>query len=149
LVEQFAKMALSLADEAAVMANGRIVRTGPPGDMEDELVESYLGDSRATRARPARPPKPAPDAPVIRPVEKGADPAASHQTTAEATTGNGITGPASSLPSSTEPPTESRSEPRIESRGVRNGRHSGAQAMESSLWLKPFDDGSDLSWPRG
>jgi branched-chain amino acid transport system ATP-binding protein len=43
LVEQFAKMALALAQEAAIMVNGRIARRGSPSEMESELVRSYLG----------------------------------------------------------------------------------------------------------
>ncbi len=45
LVEQFAKTALELADEAAIMVNGRIVRRGSPAEMEPELLRSYMGEA--------------------------------------------------------------------------------------------------------
>ncbi|MGH9029177.1 MAG: ATP-binding cassette domain-containing protein [Acidimicrobiales bacterium] len=45
LVEQFAKMALGLAQEAAILVNGQIVRSGSPAEIEPELVRSYMGES--------------------------------------------------------------------------------------------------------
>jgi branched-chain amino acid transport system ATP-binding protein len=44
LVEQFAKMALAMADYAAVMANGRIISFGEAAEVDD-IAESYLGAS--------------------------------------------------------------------------------------------------------
>jgi branched-chain amino acid transport system ATP-binding protein len=43
LVEQFATMALSVADYAAVMVQGRIRSVGQPHDVEDELQNAYFG----------------------------------------------------------------------------------------------------------
>jgi branched-chain amino acid transport system ATP-binding protein len=43
LVEQFAKMALEVADYAAVMRLGRIEAAGRPADVSDALAEVYLG----------------------------------------------------------------------------------------------------------
>jgi ABC-type branched-subunit amino acid transport system ATPase component len=45
LVEQFAQTALALADHAAVMVNGRIVRSGTPEDVGDHLLSAYMGDA--------------------------------------------------------------------------------------------------------
>jgi branched-chain amino acid transport system ATP-binding protein len=44
LVEQFAEMAMSLADYAAVMIQGRIVAFGEPADLDD-MAGAYLGAS--------------------------------------------------------------------------------------------------------
>ncbi|MBI2168040.1 MAG: ABC transporter ATP-binding protein [Actinobacteria bacterium] len=43
LVEQFAHIALSVADYAAVMTHGRIQAVGQPADVEAELSGAYLG----------------------------------------------------------------------------------------------------------
>ena len=43
VVEQFAKMALSVADYAAIMIQGRIRRVGEPGDIVEELESAYFG----------------------------------------------------------------------------------------------------------
>jgi branched-chain amino acid transport system ATP-binding protein len=43
LVEQFATLVLPIADTVAVMNAGRIRWSGPPGDVEAVLAESYLG----------------------------------------------------------------------------------------------------------
>ena len=43
VVEQFAKMALSVADYAAIMIQGRIRRIGEPGDIVEELESAYFG----------------------------------------------------------------------------------------------------------
>ena len=43
LVEQFAAMALSVADYAAVMVQGRIRTVGEPKDVEHELHSAYFG----------------------------------------------------------------------------------------------------------
>jgi branched-chain amino acid transport system ATP-binding protein len=43
LVEQFATMALSVADYAAVMVQGRIRTVGQPSDVEAELQSAYFG----------------------------------------------------------------------------------------------------------
>ena len=44
LVEQFAEMAMSLADYAAVMIQGRVVAFGEPADLDD-MAGAYLGAS--------------------------------------------------------------------------------------------------------
>ncbi len=43
LVEQFAQTALAIADQAAVMVNGRLVRTGSPAEVGDNLMSAYMG----------------------------------------------------------------------------------------------------------
>jgi ABC-type glutathione transport system ATPase component len=43
MVEQFARTALTVADSAMVMANGRIVQTGAARDVEAVLHSAYLG----------------------------------------------------------------------------------------------------------
>jgi branched-chain amino acid transport system ATP-binding protein len=43
VVEQFAKVVLGVADEAAIMAHGRIAVTGEPDQLGAELSEVYLG----------------------------------------------------------------------------------------------------------
>ncbi|MFN2543861.1 MAG: ABC transporter ATP-binding protein, partial [Actinomycetota bacterium] len=43
LVEQFATMALAVADYAAVMVQGRIRTVGQPHDVEEELQNAYFG----------------------------------------------------------------------------------------------------------
>ena len=43
LVEQFARIVMDVADEAAVMVQGRIVESGRPRDLEATLSQAYLG----------------------------------------------------------------------------------------------------------
>ena len=43
LVEQFARIVMDVADDAAVMVQGRIVETGKPRDLEASLSQAYLG----------------------------------------------------------------------------------------------------------
>jgi branched-chain amino acid transport system ATP-binding protein len=43
LVEQFAQTALTIADQVAVMVNGRIVRAGSPDEVGDDLMSTYMG----------------------------------------------------------------------------------------------------------
>jgi branched-chain amino acid transport system ATP-binding protein len=43
IVEQSARTALSVADQAAVMAAGRLVLTGTPAEVADSVFEVYLG----------------------------------------------------------------------------------------------------------
>jgi branched-chain amino acid transport system ATP-binding protein len=43
VVEQFARTVLGVADYAAIMLHGRVVRVGPPSDVESELSRAYLG----------------------------------------------------------------------------------------------------------
>jgi branched-chain amino acid transport system ATP-binding protein len=43
LVEQFARLALEVADHAAILASGRVVASGTPADLEGSLTEHYLG----------------------------------------------------------------------------------------------------------
>ena len=47
VVEQFARMALNVADLAAVMVQGRIVRSGRPVEIEKDLHSAYLGGTGA------------------------------------------------------------------------------------------------------
>ena len=43
IVEQFAHEILGLADRAGIMLHGRLVHTGPPATIADELSDAYLG----------------------------------------------------------------------------------------------------------
>ncbi len=43
VVEQFARTVLGVADEAALMTQGRVARVGRPDELADELSEAYLG----------------------------------------------------------------------------------------------------------
>jgi branched-chain amino acid transport system ATP-binding protein len=43
MVEQFVQTALSIADEAAIMVNGELVKQGSPADIHSEVVGAYLG----------------------------------------------------------------------------------------------------------
>jgi branched-chain amino acid transport system ATP-binding protein len=43
VVEQFARTVLGIADLAAIMLQGRIVRVGAPPELENELSAAYLG----------------------------------------------------------------------------------------------------------
>jgi branched-chain amino acid transport system ATP-binding protein len=43
VVEQFARTALAIADAAAIMVQGRIVRSGKPEDVTDDVSAAYLG----------------------------------------------------------------------------------------------------------
>ena len=43
IIEQYAQMALSVADYAAVMGQGRIKVFGEPGEVAEELQSAYLG----------------------------------------------------------------------------------------------------------
>jgi ABC-type branched-subunit amino acid transport system ATPase component len=43
LVEQFAQTALTVADQVAVMVNGRIVRSGTPAEVGENLMNAYMG----------------------------------------------------------------------------------------------------------
>jgi len=45
LVEQFAQTALTVADHVAVMVNGRIVRSGTPAEVGDNLMSAYMGSA--------------------------------------------------------------------------------------------------------
>ena len=46
VVEQFASTVLGVADHAAIMVHGRIVRDGAPADLEQELSSAYLGNQQ-------------------------------------------------------------------------------------------------------
>ena len=46
VVEQFARAVLGVADHAAIMVHGRIVRDGSPAELEQELSSAYLGAQR-------------------------------------------------------------------------------------------------------
>jgi branched-chain amino acid transport system ATP-binding protein len=43
VAEQFAKAVLPIADSAALILHGQVVRTGAPAEIEDELSTHYLG----------------------------------------------------------------------------------------------------------
>ena len=43
LVEQFAQTAFSVADQAVILAQGRVTRTGTPAEVEEHLSAAYLG----------------------------------------------------------------------------------------------------------
>lgn len=45
VVEQFAKVVLGVADEAAIMVNGRVAAVGTPEELSGELSAAYLGAS--------------------------------------------------------------------------------------------------------
>jgi branched-chain amino acid transport system ATP-binding protein len=45
VVEQFARVAMRVADQAAVMLGGRVVASGTPAQLEGSLTEVYLGGS--------------------------------------------------------------------------------------------------------
>jgi branched-chain amino acid transport system ATP-binding protein len=45
IVEQFAQTVLEVATTAAVMLHGRVVSTGTPADIGEELAAAYLGIS--------------------------------------------------------------------------------------------------------
>lgn len=45
IVEQFAQAVLGVATVASIMLHGRIVRTGPPAEIAEELTAAYLGAS--------------------------------------------------------------------------------------------------------
>jgi branched-chain amino acid transport system ATP-binding protein len=45
IVEQFAQAVLGVANRASIMLHGRIVRTGPPTEIVEELTAAYLGGS--------------------------------------------------------------------------------------------------------
>ncbi len=46
IVEQFAQAVLGVATIASIMLHGRIVRTGPPAEVAEEVTEHYLGGAR-------------------------------------------------------------------------------------------------------
>lgn len=43
IVEQFAQAVLGVANEAAIMLHGKILRTGLPEEIAEELTAAYLG----------------------------------------------------------------------------------------------------------
>jgi ABC-type branched-subunit amino acid transport system ATPase component len=47
MVEQFVQTALSIADRAAIMVNGELVKEGEPHEIRDEVVGAYLGAESA------------------------------------------------------------------------------------------------------
>ena len=53
LVEQFVQTALSLADQAAIMVNGELVKRGTPAEIRADVVSVYLGDAAAGQPVPA------------------------------------------------------------------------------------------------
>ena len=49
LTEQFARAALSVADQVAVMVQGRIVAAGPVDDLPADMADAYLGSAAGGR----------------------------------------------------------------------------------------------------
>ncbi|MDQ1511472.1 MAG: branched-chain amino acid transport system ATP-binding protein [Actinomycetota bacterium] len=47
IVEQFAHEILGLADRAGIMLHGRLLHTGPPASIAEELSDAYLGADHA------------------------------------------------------------------------------------------------------
>ena len=47
MVEQFVQTALTIADRAAIMVNGEVVKEGEPDEIRDEVVGAYLGADTA------------------------------------------------------------------------------------------------------
>jgi branched-chain amino acid transport system ATP-binding protein len=47
MVEQFVQTALSIADYAAIMVNGELVKRGTPGEIRSDVVGAYLGEDGA------------------------------------------------------------------------------------------------------
>ena len=47
MVEQFVQTALAFADEAAIMVNGELVRSGTPEDIRSDVMGAYLGAETA------------------------------------------------------------------------------------------------------
>ena len=47
MVEQFVQTALSIADRAAIMVNGELVKQGKPAEIRSEVVGAYLGAEAA------------------------------------------------------------------------------------------------------
>ena len=45
LTEQFARAALRVATRVALMTQGRVVASGTPDDLPDDLADAYLGGS--------------------------------------------------------------------------------------------------------
>ncbi len=45
VVEQLAHLVLEIADRVVVLAGGRVVRAGTPGEIRGELAAAYLGDA--------------------------------------------------------------------------------------------------------
>ena len=43
IVEQFAQAVLGVANKASIMLHGRIVQTGPPAEIAEQLAAAYLG----------------------------------------------------------------------------------------------------------
>ncbi len=43
MVEQFVQTALSIADRAAILVNGELVKSGTPDDIRSDVVGAYLG----------------------------------------------------------------------------------------------------------
>jgi branched-chain amino acid transport system ATP-binding protein len=52
IVEQFAHEILGVADRAGIMLHGRVVHSGPPSRIADELAEAYLGSEHHHLASP-------------------------------------------------------------------------------------------------
>jgi branched-chain amino acid transport system ATP-binding protein len=51
VVEQFAKMALRIADSAAILVQGRIEASGTPSEVEGALAELYMGGHSGGRTQ--------------------------------------------------------------------------------------------------
>ena len=55
VVEQFASTVLGVADLAAVMVQGRIVRAGRPSEIEADLHSAYLGGGTGAATSQSKP----------------------------------------------------------------------------------------------
>ncbi len=51
IVEQFARTVLGVADHAAIMLQGRVIKAGPPAELTDELSSAYLGGVAAQQSQ--------------------------------------------------------------------------------------------------
>jgi branched-chain amino acid transport system ATP-binding protein len=53
LTEQFARAALEVADHVVLMSQGRVVASGTPDSLPDDLAATYLGGAAELAAGPA------------------------------------------------------------------------------------------------
>jgi branched-chain amino acid transport system ATP-binding protein len=53
MVEQFVQTALSIADYAAIMVNGELVKQGTPAEIRSDVVGAYLGVETAGAGTPS------------------------------------------------------------------------------------------------
>jgi branched-chain amino acid transport system ATP-binding protein len=55
IVEQFAHEILGIADRAGIMLHGRLLHTGPPSSIADELADAYLGSEHGSHPAESAP----------------------------------------------------------------------------------------------